>query len=119
VRDKRALTDHACRGKPENRVVFAIIAIAPPIAHIVRTQITCTQMISFPRRPDFTERVSTTRLIVRTLKPQARRHLCRPNLNRHSVFAAGKAQDPGTPPPLRGTEPSSNADQRLKTARHR
>lgn len=77
VRDKHALTDHAHCGKLENCLPLACIAMASPIAHIVCIQIIGAQIISFPRRLDFTERVSSTRLNFRPPQPQAQRHLMR------------------------------------------
>jgi hypothetical protein len=54
VRGKRALTDPAHHGKPENRLPLAYRAIASPIARSVNTQIICTRMIALPRQLDFT-----------------------------------------------------------------
>jgi hypothetical protein len=54
ARDKGVRADHARRGKPENQLLFACRPSASAIALIVRMQIICTQMISFPRRLDFT-----------------------------------------------------------------
>jgi hypothetical protein len=47
VRDKRALTDHVRRGKPANRPSVAWIAMDSIIAHIVCTQIICTEITRF------------------------------------------------------------------------
>jgi hypothetical protein len=54
VRNMCAISDHARRGRPENRLSFACITIASIIAHCVRAQIILTQTIPFPRRLDCT-----------------------------------------------------------------